>query len=179
MASAGLALKATAIVAVLAMLAIPSSGSYPLPGPEPPSPAPETAHWPEPTPPLPAPGPSPWPEVAPCMADCYLDNSCISECSGSINLICTVCQLMEGPHCGECMIASSTGAQPAAPAAAVTTAATPPAVHAPPPVPSRNATRAGRGVARRAWPSAARRPIATPAFAHGRHRRHRRRRRGR
>ncbi|KAM3196209.1 hypothetical protein ACQJBY_072074 [Aegilops geniculata] len=103
MASAGLALKATAIAAVLAMLVIPSSGSYPLPGLEPPSPAPETAHWPEPTPPLPAPGPSPWPEVAPCMADCYLDNSCISECSGSINLICTVCQLMEGPHCGECM----------------------------------------------------------------------------
>ncbi|KAI4973042.1 hypothetical protein ZWY2020_010473 [Hordeum vulgare] len=53
---------------------------------------------------MPAPGPSPsWSPATPCMADCYFNNTCIYACSDSIRLMCTVCQLMDGPDCGKCM----------------------------------------------------------------------------
>ncbi|KAM3196212.1 hypothetical protein ACQJBY_072077 [Aegilops geniculata] len=100
--SAGLALKAAAVAAVLAMLVLPSSGRCPSLGPAPAPPAQA------PPPPAPSPPPAPAPWNPPCSQSrrqqCYSDTypACYSACTTSNP--CTECALL-GALCSNCRIA--------------------------------------------------------------------------
>ena len=88
--SAGLALKAAAVSAVLVMLVLPALGRCPSLGPAPPPP------------PVPAPAPAPAPRVS--CHECYSSTKCLSSCRDSIRLICKECDDIRG-RCDRCRAA--------------------------------------------------------------------------
>ncbi|KAM3206713.1 hypothetical protein ACQJBY_062072 [Aegilops geniculata] len=102
--SAGLALQAAAVVAMLAMLVLPSSGRCPSLGPSPPPPA-QGAPPPAPTSLPPAPGPAPAPAVS-CgaCAQSFGSSTCRSLCMASANEKCP-CLLVQPRLCHDCTTA--------------------------------------------------------------------------
>ncbi|CAM0942867.1 unnamed protein product [Alopecurus aequalis] len=95
MSSGSAAFKAAAVVAVLALLVLPSFGRCPSLGPAPPALAPVT-------PPAPAPVPAPAPGTISCN-DCYapLVPACESNCSASMTAACSsFCD--PPPGCDKC-----------------------------------------------------------------------------
>uniref|UniRef100_M8ATU7 Uncharacterized protein n=1 Tax=Aegilops tauschii TaxID=37682 RepID=M8ATU7_AEGTA len=105
MASAGLALKAAAVAAMLAMLVLPSSGRCPSLGPAPPPPSPPAQAPPPPEPITPAPAPAPAPRVS--CGDCYSVGSqaCYSLCIAPLSQTCG-CLLVQG-RCDKCKTAET------------------------------------------------------------------------
>ncbi|VAI69189.1 unnamed protein product [Triticum turgidum subsp. durum] len=100
MASAGLALRAAAVAAMVAMLVLPSSGRCPSLGPAPPPPSPPAQAPPPPEPIPPVPAPAPAPRVS--CGDCYSVGSqaCYSLCIAPLSEICG-CLSVQG-RCDKC-----------------------------------------------------------------------------
>ncbi|KAE8768306.1 hypothetical protein D1007_60232 [Hordeum vulgare] len=96
--SAGLALRATAVAAMLAVMVLPSSGRCPSLGPAPPPPTP-----PIPFPPAPAPAPASVVSCGAC-ARSFGSEACNSLCVDSQNEKCP-CLQAQGGLCHECTAA--------------------------------------------------------------------------